>query len=1422
MTKESTEKKSQQAFADLDGNVLPFAKKIPKRWRDLLVHTLGSHRVDGQSKVFTFFDPENPVGDALIKGDPENPLCKQCTLFEGTCSNPFMRPTGSKNPVITVVMDGVTMKEDAAGAIASKGPAAVIYEIISKLVENTGIDPRKHVRWIATTLCAVRQGDKSHNLATRGNWCRYFTVQDILLHPPKLIIPVGTTALGLLSHKSNANDWAGKVLTYRGWPDDWLTDPKFMLPVVNPLTGELDFTGHPIFGKAPDIRIPMYPVQHPRLIRAMNDKRATARWELQVQKGILIAKDEVKVPVYNLPWYNYTYDPDVVEQELSYLIDNPGTLVAYDTETTGLKPWLGEKITIMMFRWVDKEGNPKSVGFPWDYPESPLVSHIPRLKKVVLEAMYASKIVGHNLTFDMQFMAANFGLNDRDTEKLVNVGVYDTWHMAYTHKQQRGSLGLELLTYQYAPDLAGYEEEFVLLADLHKETLHPAGKKGGHYALCPEDKVQTHLKPYVMGDVEATYRIREELEEKLDKAHHYTGMPLAHPTERGRFRSFSPPHRSWVYSRIISPANILLTKLMCRGLHVDENKLAWFEAQYPTRIDEARKEVETLIPAVKRWADTKRVSVPKWEFDLEDKALLKELLFHDSCLNLPVQRLTKAGKQRFGEDPEAIKTMTSKDRYAYAAVDKFTLNKLAADFPDIRPLQDYRKFFKLYTAFVRPMRNSYSSVIDRKERDKHQHLCSDGRVHASFLLTGTRGGRLSCKDPNLQQLPNDADVKQMFTSRFGERGCIYAGDLSQIELRLLAAACGDENMMKAYFEDLDLHTLTTSRIFKLDYEMFSKAHMEKLQKEGRGKEAKDLELKRKIGKCVDPSTLVSVNGETVRIGDLHEGREDDTFYDLSGVSVQIPGGRGTPIKQFYSSGIKPRLLVCSSQGAVACSREHRFRLSDGSLKRAGDLKKGDVLANAEALESADTTQPIPFNPFSGENTSGSFCVHPTDDFAYALGLFYGDGTCNANSVSVTTGGTPDYFEWQDSVAESLSKAGFTVKTKRTVEGKDSVFGLITFGSRRVIDALRQLGSVTVEGDSCKRTLQIPTWLLNASQSTKLSFLAGLIDTDGSVSKRGDVSICTKSWSFAQDLMVMMRSVGIVCSLCPGWNKTYERYYYEVNIAKRSNAAVSSLLRNQKKASRITVPKFDYKYETANKVKLVTELTPGHLVDISIAEPHLYLANGLPAHNTCNFLTGYGGGAFGLQTTLANNKIYMELKECEEILEMFFGSYPTLKKFLAAYKYFIESNCAAVSITGRVRIFEEVRSDDMEAAAKALRAGCNHLIQATASDMMLVCLRAIEAAMRDNNLESVLVSTVHDSLVIDAVRSELPVVHDIVFTVLNNITEIFELAFGSEYDTSWMLVPFGGDCEVGPNYGDMRKVPVKGEPDWDALLSTEDE
>lgn len=1095
----------RRLFRMPDGQTVPLSefKSVSKFDKDVILYLNGDEKVvtpgvgkkKDKTEWVTEYDPNQPLPAGAITPSIHSPICKQCSLFENNCRTPFMPYGGAKKPIITIIFDGVTRAEDSQGQLGKDGSPAVLRRIVQENASETGVTVAD-IRWVPMTRCA-NWINKLVNLKPRGNWCRYHVIDDLMLHPPAMVIPVGTTALGLLSHKSNAQEWSGRLLTYRGWPDDWLTNPNYALPRVDPRADGATITGHPVFGEIPTTRLPMVPLQSPRLIFATQNPVVYSRWAKSFVEALKMAKNGVKALSYMRPWYRFTDNVETIEHVLRGLLRHPGIELTYDTETTGLRGLApGAAIVSMMFRWTDPAtGEPRSIGFPWDYgpseehPDwelSPIRKHIPRLKLLVWKVLTQSSLVGHNLTFDMLYTYFTFwksklmGWDDPAFNKrrdswnvaLADACKYDTWHMAFAWQQKRGSLGLEAIAYDWVPELAGYEEDMTLEIELHYERMHPAANKGGHYLNCSRDKWDSHLIPYVMGDVEVCNQAKGKILHKLENSTVYE-FPLAHAETRGRFRYFTPPDRNWVYHKIMSPAASVLMKMMARGLYIDEAALTEMETNMPKTILELREKLKKVDPRIEAWCAEKLAFEADWELDLENKSQLKDLLF--TKLKLPVLRFTKAGRKLLGDDVQAakdkmaaaiamerpelendeegLKAAVEEQLQDVAAVDKFTINKICVDHEFLRPLQDYRKAFKLYSTYVRPLRNLFTAKLDKKHRTGDPHLCVDQCIHASFLLTGTRGGRLSCRDPNLQQLPRDGIVKSMFVSRFGDRGCMYQGDLSQIELRLLAAACGDPTMIQAYLDEKDLHSLTTSRIFDVPVEHFEKDYMKFLQTSGKDKEAKALDEKRNIGKTV------------------------------------------------------------------------------------------------------------------------------------------------------------------------------------------------------------------------------------------------------------------------------------------------------------------------------------------------------------------------------NFLTGYGGGAFGLQNVLAMKSIYKKIEECEHIIEMFFSSYPSLRRLLEEYKRFILDTHVAVSLFGRVRIFEEVRGDDEEAKAKALRAGCNHLIQSSASDMMLTALVVIETMMRDAGLESLLVSTVHDSLVIDAVRDELPEVHRIVIAVLNNFPGVFKAVFGDDYDTSWMIVPFTGDCEVGADYLTTRKIPKK-DIDWHKLLAHE--
>ncbi len=92
---------------------------------------------------------------------------------------------------------------------------------------------------------------------------------------------------------------------------------------------------------------------------------------------------------------------------------------------------------------------------------------------------------------------------------------------------------------------------------------------------------------------------------------------------------------------------------------------------------------------------------------------------------------------------------------------------------------------------------------------------SESRVHTTFQAAATATGRLSSVNPNLQNIPIRTElgreIRAAFTASPGTQ--LLSADYSQIELRLLAHFSGDPLLMRAYEENIDIHTLTASEVF---------------------------------------------------------------------------------------------------------------------------------------------------------------------------------------------------------------------------------------------------------------------------------------------------------------------------------------------------------------------------------------------------------------------------------------------------------------------------------------------------------------------------------------------------------------------------------------------------------------------------------
>lgn len=115
---------------------------------------------------------------------------------------------------------------------------------------------------------------------------------------------------------------------------------------------------------------------------------------------------------------------------------------------------------------------------------------------------------------------------------------------------------------------------------------------------------------------------------------------------------------------------------------------------------------------------------------------------------------------------------------------------------------EYRRLQKLYSTYI----EGFRPLIDKKT----------GLVHTCFNQTLTTTGRLSSKEPNLQNIPvrdkEGKEIRKLFVSSF-ENGKIVGADYSQIELRLLAHFSGCKPLIDAYLHGDDIHALTASQVF---------------------------------------------------------------------------------------------------------------------------------------------------------------------------------------------------------------------------------------------------------------------------------------------------------------------------------------------------------------------------------------------------------------------------------------------------------------------------------------------------------------------------------------------------------------------------------------------------------------------------------
>ncbi len=219
-----------------------------------------------------------------------------------------------------------------------------------------------------------------------------------------------------------------------------------------------------------------------------------------------------------------------------------------------------------------------------------------------------------------------------------------------------------------------------------------------------------------------------------------------------------------LFSEVEMPLVKILSDIEHVGFSVDLEQIDLIDAQLIEKLTQIEKDVYEMA------GETFNINSPKQ---------LGTILFEK--LGLPAVKKTKTGYS------------TNHD----------VLEKLINKHPIVSEIIEYRTYSKLKSTYIDGLRN----VIDYDNK----------RVHTSLNQTVTVTGRLSSTEPNLQnipiKLPYGRKIRRFFVA---DPGCILLGaDYSQIELRVLAHLSRDEKLIEAFSNNLDIHTITASQVFKI-------------------------------------------------------------------------------------------------------------------------------------------------------------------------------------------------------------------------------------------------------------------------------------------------------------------------------------------------------------------------------------------------------------------------------------------------------------------------------------------------------------------------------------------------------------------------------------------------------------------------------
>ena len=401
--------------------------------------------------------------------------------------------------------------------------------------------------------------------------------------------------------------------------------------------------------------------------------------------------------------------------ELNRVLDtlDEDTIVAFDTETTGLDY---EKDSLVGFSFSFNDTEAYYVPFAHFYLGVP--DQISKDDaKAAIKKIFKSKIVGHNIKFDLHFVSRFL---EDDTLEIFADSMILAWLI-----NPESALSLDKLS--------------DALLDHTMVSFKDTVKKGENFAGVElEDACK-----YAAEDAFITLKLYKVFLEKLEL------QDATHLIKEATDLEF--------------PFIKTLLKMEKEGIEVNSEFLEEFLVDVKNTLSDLTQKIYDAAGS---------------EFNINSTKQLGVVLFEH--LGLPVGKKTKTG---YSTNEQVLSSL--KDAH------------------EIIPyLLEYREVYKLYSTYIEPL-----LILSKEDKES--------RIHTSFIQTGTATGRLSSKNPNLQNIPTrtkiGAKIREAFVAGKGKK--LIGIDYSQIELRLLAHFSQDKVLVDAFVHDKDIHMQTAIVLF---------------------------------------------------------------------------------------------------------------------------------------------------------------------------------------------------------------------------------------------------------------------------------------------------------------------------------------------------------------------------------------------------------------------------------------------------------------------------------------------------------------------------------------------------------------------------------------------------------------------------------